>query len=66
MVQLWLAQKVLRENGITLLLLVTPSKVETLPEYLPFPYRQAQAKGARGPRLKEWIDVKQRIYGGTP
>ena len=29
-------------------------------------YRQAQAKGARGPRLKEWIDVKQRIYGGVP
>jgi hypothetical protein len=43
--QLWLAQKVLREHGITMVLLVTPSKVETLPEHLPFPYRQMQAAG---------------------
>ena len=43
--QLWQAQQVLKEHGVTLLLLVTPSKVETLPEHLPFPHRQVQAMG---------------------
>ncbi|HEX5051151.1 MAG TPA: hypothetical protein VFZ65_05230 [Planctomycetota bacterium] len=33
------AQLVLAEHGVTMLLLVTPSKTETLPEHLPLPYR---------------------------
>ncbi len=37
---LLLSQQVLAENGITQILLISPSKVETMPEHLPFPHRQ--------------------------
>lgn len=32
---LWLAQQVLEENGVTMITLLSPSKVETCPEHLP-------------------------------
>jgi hypothetical protein len=41
------AQAVLREHGVTLLLLVSPSKAETLPEHLPLAYRLVDAANHR-------------------
>ena len=29
-------------------------------------YKQAKACGARAPKLAEWIDVKERLFGGAP
>jgi tetratricopeptide (TPR) repeat protein len=29
-------------------------------------YKQARACGARAPKLGEWIDVKERLFGGNP
>jgi hypothetical protein len=29
-------------------------------------YKQALACGARTPKLREWIDVKERLFGGNP
>ena len=29
-------------------------------------YKQAKACGARTPKLNEWIDVKERLFGGAP
>jgi tetratricopeptide (TPR) repeat protein len=29
-------------------------------------YKQARACGARGPKLQEWIDVKERLFGANP
>jgi tetratricopeptide (TPR) repeat protein len=29
-------------------------------------YKQAKACGARAPKLAEWIDVKERLFGGGP
>jgi tetratricopeptide (TPR) repeat protein len=29
-------------------------------------YKQARACGARTPKLAEWIDVKERLFGGNP
>ncbi len=37
------AQAVLAEHGVTMILLVTPSKVETLPQHLPLSYRLVDA-----------------------
>ena len=29
-------------------------------------YKQARACGARTPKLTEWIDVKERLFGENP
>ena len=51
------AQAVLAEHGVTLLLLVTPSKAETLPEHLPWAYRLVDEAGWR-----RRIDVLRAVF----
>lgn len=53
-----LAQAVLAEHGVTLLLLITPSKVETLPQHLPLAYRLVEAAGHR-----RQIDLVRGAFG---
>lgn len=51
-----LSQQILAEHGITQIVLVSPSKTETLPEHLAFPHRQVHEAGH--PRD---IDVVQEV-----
>jgi len=51
------AQAVLAEHGVTLVLMITPSKAETLPQHLPASYRQVDAAG----HIRH-IDLLRRVF----